>query len=120
MTKRSHPLDAARDAALKTIQQIADRAVHVYAEHEIRVDRLTILMDVSACHFGAQKLRLDDLLAADDVNFLHDIGGINRHLNRETGALENCFRPRFSLRMTGARTGSPGNARAIGDESVGG
>lgn len=99
MPKRSpHPLDGARDAALKTINQIADRAVHVYAEHEVRVDRLTVLMDVSACHFGGQKLRLDDLLAADDLNFIHDIAGINRHLNRETYVLENCFSPRFSHR----------------------
>lgn len=99
MNKKSpHPLDAARDAALKTINAIADRAVHVYAQHDVRVDRLTILMDVTACHFSGQKLRLDDLLAADDLNFIHDLGGINRNLNRETYVLENCFSPRFSQR----------------------
>ena len=100
--KRSHPMDAARDAALRTINQIADKAVHVYADHDIRVDRLTIVMDISACHFGGQKLRLDDLLAADDFNFIHDVTGINRNLNRETYVLENCFSPRFSQRQVSA------------------
>jgi len=27
---------------------------------------------------------------------MHDVSGIARHLNRETGRLEGCFLPRFS------------------------
>ena len=96
--KNPHPLDAARDAALSTIQKIADRAVPVYAQNDVRVERLNVLMDISACHFGVQKLRLDDLLAADDFNFMHDVGGINRHQNRMTNELDNGFSPRFSER----------------------
>lgn len=99
MTKRQpHPLDAGRDAALALIQKIADRAVNVYAQHEIRVERKNVLMDISACHFSAQKLRLDDLLAADDFNFIHDVAGINRHLDRDNGRLSDGFSPRFSVR----------------------
>ncbi len=97
-SRKSHPMDAARDAALAIIQRIADRAVALYAEHDVRVDRQDVLMDITSCHFGGQKLRLDDLLAADNVNFIHDVAGINRHLNRETGELMNCFSPRFSAR----------------------
>jgi hypothetical protein len=62
--KTQHPMDGARDAALKVIAKIADRAVRVYADHDIRINRLDILLDVSSCHFKAQRLRLDDLLAA--------------------------------------------------------
>jgi hypothetical protein len=95
--QEKHPMDAGRDAALKTIQKIADRAVHVYADHNVRVERVDVLMDISAVHFhGGTKLRLDDLLAADDSNFIHDVAGINRHLNRETYELENGFSPRFA------------------------
>ncbi len=96
MTRQKHPLDGARDAALVTIGKIAARAVDLYAHHEVRVEKRDVLMDISACHFGPQKLRLDDLLAADDFNFMHDVGGINRHLDRERGVLTDCFSPRFS------------------------
>ena len=97
MPKQAHPMDAARDAAMATIKKIADRAVHVYADHDVRVDRVDVLMDISAVHFhGPTKLRLDDLLAADDINFIHDVAGINRHLNRETYELGDGFSPRFS------------------------
>jgi len=43
-------------------------------------------------------LRLDDLLAADDMNFFHDIFGIERHFNSMTLEYENCFVPRFAAR----------------------
>ena len=97
--KRAHPLDETRDAALDIIKKIAARAVNIYAQHEIRIDEVTVVMDLTACHFhGGQKLRLDDLLAADDFNFIHDISGINRHLDRETYKLANGFTPRFAAR----------------------
>jgi len=53
-------------------------------------------MDVTACHVNGCPLKLQELLEADDFNFSHDIFGIRRHLNRETGQLENCFLPRFA------------------------
>lgn len=99
MTKRNpHPFDGPRDAALALIQKIADRAVRLYAEHDLRIEHKDIVMDLTACHFRGQRLRLDDLLAADDLNFIHDVAGINRHLDRETYQLMNCFSPRFSAR----------------------
>lgn len=41
-------------------------------------------------------LDLQGLLEANDFNFLHDIAGISRHLDRDTGELKNCFRPRYT------------------------
>ena len=97
MTKRKK-LSLADAAAMDVIGKIADRAVGIYASNDIEVDRQNVLMDVSACHFGPQKLRLDDLLAADELNFIHDIGGINKHLDRDSLKLTDCWSPRFSLR----------------------
>ena len=51
-------------------------------------------MDITATHANGCRLDLDRLAAADDFNFAHDVFGIRRHLNRETGKLENCFLPR--------------------------
>lgn len=98
LKRRHHPHDAARDAALTTIGRIADRAVLVYAQHDVYVDRQNVLLDLTICHFSAgQRIRLDDLLAADDLNFIHDVAGINKHLDRETGELMDGFRPRFLI-----------------------
>lgn len=53
-------------------------------------------MDFTAVHANGCPLKLDAMLDADDFNFMHDAFGIARHLNRETGKLEDFFRPRFS------------------------
>ena len=53
-----------------------------------------VSMDVTAVHANGCYLKLEELLNADDFNFLHDILGIRDHLNRETGKLEDCFLPR--------------------------
>jgi len=58
---------------------------------------MDVAMDIEAAHCNGNPLKLDKLLAADDFNFAHDVFGIRRHLNRETGALNDCFSPRFSV-----------------------
>lgn len=75
------------------IRQIAERAVQ-----ELNVGRLDTLMDITATHCNGNPLRLADLLSANAFNFAHDIYGIARHLNRETGALMDFFSPRYSQR----------------------
>lgn len=56
-------------------------------------------MDITAVHANGNQLDLTALLAADDSNFAHDVFGIRRHLNRDTGELEDFFTPRFSARV---------------------
>jgi len=58
-------------------------------------DLIDINMDLELCHWNCP-LRLEDLLAAPDGCFGHDIAGIRRHLNRETGELTACFSPRYA------------------------
>ena len=58
-------------------------------------DRLSLSMDLAACH-NSSPLDLPALLAASDGNFIHDVFGIMRHLDRKTGTLQDCFLPRFT------------------------
>lgn len=83
-----------RDGAL--INKIVERAMAIYEKNDIGRDAMDITMDIEACHLNGCPLRLAEMLVADDFNFMHDIGGINRHLNRQTGKLMNCFLPRFA------------------------
>ncbi len=82
------------------ISDIADRAFDLIRKHGGQVSKLDTIMDLTAVHANGNPLRLEDLLAADDFNLLHDVCGIERHLNRKTGQLENHFSPRFSKRET--------------------
>lgn len=59
-------------------------------------DYLSMEMDISATHANGCPLRLEDLLKSSDSNFIHDLAGINKYINRKTGKLEECFWPRFA------------------------
>ncbi|MFZ2470206.1 MAG: hypothetical protein WAW54_17595 [Parvibaculum sedimenti] len=61
----------------------------------------TMGIDLSACLYGAFRAEqavpgfsLERLEAFDDFSFLHDVTGIARHLNRETGEMGGHFTPR--------------------------
>lgn len=85
---------SSEDRAL--IDAIIIRAVRLYARLEIPLDALSLMMDVTAVHANGCPLKLAALAEADEVNFAHDIGGISRHIDRETGHLGGCFLPRFA------------------------
>ena len=74
---------------------ITTRAVALAKKAGYEMDYQTMEMDISACHIS-NPLRLADLLAGDDSNFGHDVLGIRKYINRETGELTDCFSPRFS------------------------
>lgn len=82
------------------ISKIADRAVAMNANNPNRANdnfgRMDVEMDLCAVHANGNPLRLEALLEADDFNFCHDIYGIRRHLDRDTGKLGDFFSPRFS------------------------
>lgn len=81
----------------KIIRDIALRAEAMAKKHKRKdFDLVSAEMDITACHCNGNKLRLADLLAADDFNFAHDVFGIGMHLNRENGKLEHHFSPRYS------------------------
>lgn len=61
------------------------------------VTKLNLAMDLTACHAHPNGCRLDltGLLEADQGDFNHDVFGIHRFLDRETGELTHQFVPRL-------------------------
>ena len=80
----------------RLIAKIANRAVIMAANNGVKYPFMDCEMDVTAVHCNGCTLNLERLLAADDFNFAHDVFGIRRHIDRETGKLQNCFLPRFN------------------------
>ena len=76
------------------------RNAHLIASRASRIDpgypAQDVEMDIIATHANGCPLRLDQLLNARDGDFAHDIFGIRRFLDRQTGQLKGSFLPRFS------------------------
>lgn len=79
------------DSEFLVVRAIAERSVELGIHKKV----LDAEMDIAATAYFVP-LRLTELRDADDFNFIHDLGGIRGHLNRETGLLENFFLPRFA------------------------
>lgn len=80
------------------IHKIALRAdQEIFSQHpDVRQSIMATEMDLSACYAQGCELDFERLLAAPLSDFQHDILGIRRHLNRETGYLEDFFLPRYA------------------------
>lgn len=79
------------------IQRIVGRAVTNGLYQDADSDANAIVeatMDICACHHNGCPLDLEGLLNASNTEFGHDITGIRKHLNHETGKLNDCFLPR--------------------------
>lgn len=80
----------------ETMSVIANRALVLYAvvgRGRIRDKKLDVMMDIEHAHDDTP-LDLEKFANFDDGNFAHDMLGIRRHMNRQTGELEDCFLPR--------------------------
>ena len=85
-----------KDAVL--IEKIAKRASQLRKKHTgANGDEIEEAMNITACHANGTRLKLKELLDADDFNFSHDVCGIARHMDKATGTLTDFFEPRFSL-----------------------
>lgn len=86
-------------AEARTILAIVGRALSLNAKQGgPQLDRMSLHMDIVACHKNGNPLDLDRLYAADDFNFAHDVFGIVRHIDRSTGQLGDMFSPRYHAR----------------------
>lgn len=56
--------------------------------------RQALWADLAVVHNHGCPLAFYRLADFDSVDFIHDIEGIQRHLNRQTGKLEDYFLPR--------------------------
>ena len=76
---------------------------------------LEFTMDMLAANVAAP-LDWEKLITTDRGTFYHDVGGIHRHLNRDTGELMDCFLPRCALPGDTAELPDPQTRReAIAD-----
>ena len=76
------------------IQGVVKRALREMPDYPD--DAISLSMDLTACNANGCPLDFKKLLAAPRFDFWHDIGGIRRHINRNTGQLMDCFLPRCS------------------------
>jgi hypothetical protein len=58
-------------------------------------DHITQILDLEHA-YDQFNLKLSDLLTSNNQDFAHDFIGIQRHMNRESGIVENCFVPRYA------------------------
>lgn len=79
---------------------IAKRAVALADRLGLHYPHHVAVMDIDVCHANGCPLDLAGLLNASPADFAHDVLGIRRHLNRETGELGGCFVPRYALPVT--------------------
>jgi hypothetical protein len=87
----------ASKADYRLISKIAARAVRLAEAADIAVDFQEMQMDLLACHANGCRLDMQRLIDAPDGEFGHDVFGIRRFLDRQTGQLGGCFVPRFAL-----------------------
>ena len=80
------------DKNIETIGKIVNRAVAINPAY----DKTTVMMDLLVIYETGVKMRWEELLNAPVFDFMHDINGINQHLNRRTYKLEDGFWPRYA------------------------
>ena len=83
--------------------QVTKEQLELIEECAIRAEahgfeKINTMMDLTYCIEGGCNLRLKEMLDAEDFNFLHDVAGINRHLDHNTHSLRGGFWPRFACK----------------------
>lgn len=72
--------------------EIAERASKI-----LGWDKATIFMDLCCIMRGGSiQLDLEGLRDANEYDLVHDVVGINHHLNRRNGELKDFFLPRYA------------------------
>lgn len=82
----------------EAIRRIARRAIALAAMHDAPIpDNQTLQMDLTATHLNGCLLNLAKLEGFSDGDFGHDVFGIQRFIDHDTGKLTRCFLPRCAL-----------------------
>lgn len=86
---------------MRLIRRIVERAAKVWQQTQpgSTFPARSLVMDLDACISNGCPLRLEELVAANDFDFVHDVFGIVRHMDRTTGQLGNCFWPRHAVQV---------------------
>ncbi len=78
------------------IVEIARRASVMAKSYGDEYLQRDAMMDLTATHANGCKLRLLELVDAPKFDFAHDVFGIRRHIDRNTGQMQDCFLPRYA------------------------
>ena len=84
----------------KEERTIIDKIVIRAIELKILIPKniLNFKMDLVVTHSNGNPLDFEKLLSFEKFDFLHDVIGITKHLNRDNGRLQEFFFPRCSRR----------------------
>jgi hypothetical protein len=82
----------------RLISRVAKRAAALATANDIDYPVQHAEMDLRATHANGCPLDLPKLLNAPDPHFGHDVFGIRRFIDRETGQLSDVFHPRCARR----------------------
>ena len=83
---------------IKLVSKIVGRAMR--EPPDLNIDKQSLEMDIEAVHCNDIPIDLPRLLAIESPHFGHDVFGIQRFIDRETGKLTQCFVPRTAQRRT--------------------
>lgn len=83
---------------IENISRILDRVDAITKKFGGKFDRLSAFMDLDATHSNGCPMDFASLAGTDDFNLMHDVNGIARHIDRQTGKLGDLFHPRFALK----------------------
>ncbi len=78
---------------LLLIEQIVVRYVQLGKIHNVNVAPIETMMDVVFTHTKNYKLNLHAILLTSDHDFLTEIAGIVRNMDRTTGLLKTGYQP---------------------------
>ena len=82
-------------ATKERMEKYAAIAARAEEKGLLQDDRLALIMDLEVAD-EEFNIRLDDLLAAGDFDFAHDIVGIQSNINRREKRMCGYFMPRFA------------------------
>lgn len=83
-------------AEFTLIVDIAARARRAAQKVNVDYPECDAHMDIEATHCNGNPLRLQELYEASDAHFNHDVMGIRKFIDRDTGKLMGGFTPRYS------------------------
>lgn len=84
------------DALPEDLELIANIVRRAYKLGLKKIDVESLMLDITATHLNDTPLDLKRLLDANLTDFVHDVFGIMKHINRRMGKLGDDFAPRFA------------------------
>jgi len=77
------------------VKAILDRTYIIGAQYSLRtIDRFTLSLQIMQMH---EQIDLSKLLSFTDMDFVHDVYGINQHVKPDSTEFTDCWYPRSGI-----------------------